>query len=81
MERIQRYSDDYSLSTWKFNEDGSGIFTLQGMTNTQKISFTLEKIEDSIIIDKHEWRKLTLELNNGLLIENNAFGNVVYKKQ
>ena len=25
-------SDDYLLSTWKFNEDGSGLFTVQVFT-------------------------------------------------
>ena len=74
-------SDDYLLSTWKFNEDGSGLFTVQGMTNTQKISFTWEKTETSTIIINMNGESSTLELNNGLLIENSAFGSVVYKKQ
>lgn len=74
-------SDDYLLSTWKFNEDGSGLFTVQGMTNTQKISFTWEKTEASTIIINMNGESSTLKLNNGLLIENSAFGSVVYKKQ
>jgi len=74
-------SDDYLLSTWKFNEDGSGLYTVQGMTNTQKISFTWEKTGASTIIINMNGESSTLELNNGLLIENSAFGSVVYKKQ
>ncbi|WP_304314416.1 hypothetical protein [Phocaeicola plebeius] len=74
-------SDDYLLSTWKFNEDGSGLYTVQGMTNTQKISFTWENTNSSTITINMNGEYSTLELNNGLLIENSAFGSVVYKKQ
>lgn len=74
-------SDDYLLSTWKFNEDGSGLFTVQGMTNTQKINFTWEKTGTSTIKINTNGNISTLELNNGLLIENSAFGSVVYKKK
>ena len=51
------------------------------MTNTQKISFTWEKTEASTIIINMNGESSTLELNNGLLIVNSAFGSVVYKKQ
>lgn len=71
-------SDDYLLSTWKFDEDGSGLFIVQGMT---KVSFTWEHSGSSIIIINTDGSSSTLELNNGLLIENSAFGSIVYKKQ
>nr|DAU37080.1 MAG TPA: hypothetical protein [Caudoviricetes sp.] len=74
-------SDDYLLSTWKFNEDGSGLFIVKGMTNTQKVSFTWENTNSSTITINMNGDTSTLELNNGLLIENSAFGSVVYKKQ
>lgn len=73
-------SDDYLLSTWRFDEDGSGLFIVQGMTNTQKVGFTWEHSGSSIIINM-DGSSSTLELNNGLLIENSAFGSIVYKKQ
>jgi hypothetical protein len=74
-------SDDYLLSTWKFNEDGSGLYTVQGMTNIQKVSFTWENTNTSTITINMDGEYSTLELNNGLLIENSAFGSIVYKKQ
>lgn len=74
-------SDDYLLATWKFNEDGSGLFIVKGMTNTQKVSFTWENTNSSTITINMNGETSTLELNNGLLIGNSAFGSVVYKKQ
>ena len=74
-------SDDYLLSTWKFNKDGSGLFTVEGMTNTQKLGFTWEKIGTSTIKVNTNGDISTLELNNGLLIEHGNFGSIVYKKQ
>lgn len=74
-------SDDYLLSTLKFNEDGTGLFTVQGMTNTQKFSFTWEKTEASTIEINTNGDISTFELNNGLLIEHSSFGSIVYKKK
>ena len=74
-------SDDYLLSTWKFNEDGTGLFTVKGMTNTQKLDFTWEKTGTSTIKVDTNGDISTLELNNGLLIEHGSFGSIVYKKQ
>ena len=64
-------NDDYGLSSWKFNSDGSGLFIVEGITNTQKVSITINL----------NGEETTLELNNGLLIENSALGSVVFKKQ
>lgn len=74
-------SDDYLLSTWKFNEDGSGLFIVEGITNTQKFSFTWEKTGTSTIKINTNGDISTLELNNGLLIEHGSIGSIVYKKQ
>lgn len=74
-------SDDYLLSTWKFNDDGSGLFTVKGMTNIQKMGFTWEKVGNSTIKINTNGDISTLELNNGLLIEHGNFGSIVYKKQ
>jgi hypothetical protein len=73
--------DDYLLSSWKFNSDGSGLFVVEGMTNTQKIAFTWKKTSSSEIEINTNGETQTLEINNGLLIENGAFGTTVFKKQ
>lgn len=72
--------DDYLLSSWKFNEDGTGVFTVNGMSNTQKVSFLWEKDESNILVKTNN-DNITLELNNGLLIEKNSFGTTVFKKK
>lgn len=74
-------NDDYGLSSWKFNNDGSGLFIVEGITNTQKVSFTWENTNSSTITINFNGEETTLELNNGLLIENSALGSVVFKKQ
>lgn len=75
-------NDDYGLSYWKFNNDGSGLFIVEGITNKQKVGFTWKNINNSstITIDLNG-EEMTLELNNGLLIENSELGSVVFKKQ
>lgn len=65
----------------KFNSDGSGLFIVEGITNTQKVSFTWEKTNSSTITINLNGEETILELSNGLLIENSAFGSVVFKKQ
>ena len=74
-------NDDYGLSSWKFNDDGSGLFIVEGITNTQKVSFTWEKVNSSTIIINLNGEETILELSNGLLIGNSALGCVVFKKQ
>src|SRR5574344_88483 len=68
-------ADDYLLSTWKFNEDGSGLFIVKGYTNTQKVSFTYENTSENTISIMMNGENSTLELSNGLLIENSALGS------
>ena len=74
-------NDDYGLSSWKFNSDGSGLFIVKGITNTQKVSFTWEITNSSTVTVNLNGEESTLELSNGLLIENSALGSVVFKKQ
>ena len=73
--------DDYGLSSWKFNSDGSGIFSVQGYTNKEQIAFIWEANGNNIEVNMNgEYQ--TLELNNGLLIETtNSIGTIVFKKQ
>lgn len=73
--------DDYLLSSWKFNSDGSGLFIVKGMTNTQRVAFTWKKTSSSMIEINTNDDKLNLELNNGLLIEKGSFGTTIFKKQ
>lgn len=51
------------------------------MTNTQKVSFTWESTSTSTITINMDGEYSTLELSNGLLIENSALGSIVFKKQ
>lgn len=74
-------SDDYLLSSWKFNDDGSGLFVVEGTTNTQRVSFTWEQTSASVITINMNGEYSTLELNNGLLIEDSAFGKQVFRKE
>lgn len=73
--------DDYLLSSWKFNSDGSGLFIVKGTTNTQRVAFTWKKTSSSTIEINTNDDKLNLELNNGLLIEKGSFGTTIFKKQ
>lgn len=73
--------DDYLLSSWKFNADGSGLFTVKAMTNTQKLAFTWEKRGSSTIKINLNGEYQELELNNGLLIEKGGFGTTIFKKK
>ena len=74
-------NDDYLLSTWKFNNDGSGLFIVGGYSNTQRTSFMWEKINAYTIRITMNGSSSNLELNNGMLIEKSGFGTVVYKKR
>ncbi len=74
-------NDNYGLGTWKFNADGSGYFKVTGYTNIQKMGFIWDKTGSTIKVNTNDGNPITLELNNGLLIENgSAFGPTVYKK-
>jgi hypothetical protein len=72
-------NDDYGLGRWKFNGDGSGMFIVKGYTNTQRVAFTWERSGRYIKVNMNGDIE-TLELNNGLLIEESSFGTTVYKK-
>ena len=74
-------SDNYLLSTWKFNSDGSGLFIVGGFSNTQKTSFMWEKVNSSTIKISMNGSSFVLEVNNGMLFENSASGTTVYRKQ
>ena len=74
-------TDDYGLCTWKFNSDGSGYFMVEGYTNVQKMAFLWEKSGSTIRINHNDGNPTILKLNNGLLIEDNAFGPTVYRKR
>lgn len=74
--------DNYGISSWKFNSDGSGLFSVQGYTNRQQVAFTWQQKGDTLIEINMNGDYQTLEINNGLLIENDYyFGTIVYKKQ
>lgn len=74
-------TDDYGLGTWKFNSDGSGYFMVEGFTNVQKVAFLWEKSGSTIRVNYNDDNPTVLRLNNGLLIENCAFGPTVYRKR
>ena len=75
-------SDDYGLATWKFNDDSSGMFIVEGYTNVQRVGFVWKMDgTNTIRISFSDGTSTTLDLNNGLLVENSAFGTIVYKKK
>jgi hypothetical protein len=74
--------DNYGLASWKFNSDGSGLFSVQGYTNRQQVAFTWQSRGATLIEINMNGDYQTLEVNNGLLIENDYYmGAIVYKKQ
>lgn len=74
-------TDDYGLGTWKFNSDGSGYFMVEGYTNVQKVAFLWEQSSSTIRVNFNDNKPAVLKLNNGLLIEDGAFGTTVYRKR
>lgn len=72
--------DTYLLSSYKFNDDGSGLFIVNAMTNTQRVAFTWKKISDSTIEINTGSDIVTLELNNGFLVEHSFLGTIIFKK-
>ena len=54
---------------------------VEGYTNVQKMAFLWEKSGSTIRINHNDGNPTILKLNNGLLIEDNAFGPTVYRKR
>lgn len=73
--------DNYGISSWKFNSDGSGLFSVRGYSNIQRVAFTWKSKGGSLVEIYIDGGYQTLEINNGLLIENSYMGTIVYKKQ
>ncbi|MBR5208499.1 MAG: lipocalin family protein [Paludibacteraceae bacterium] len=73
--------DDYLLSSFTFNQDGSGFFKVQGITNTQRISFSWSLSGQRVYIKNDKGDEDILSFNNGLIIEHSAMGDIVYKKR
>ena len=75
-------SDDYGLGEYTFRSDGSGVFTVYGYTNTQKVPFLWEKTESNTYRLQMNNSSSYLEVNNGLLVEKGSlYGTIVYKKR
>ncbi len=72
--------DNYMLSSWKFNADGSGLFITKGYSNTETTAFSWESKNDSKIEVYINGDFQTLEINNGLLIEEGSLGTTIFKK-
>ena len=72
--------DNYLLSSWEFNADGSGLFTIRGYSGTQKIAFSWKSISDSKIEVYMDGNYQILQINNGLLIEESSCGTIIFKK-
>ena len=82
-EQRSSYDDDFLVSTFVFNSDGSGFFMVEGYTNVQKMNFNWKKDGNTI----KYWTKgnsspTTLTLDRGKLIEYSGLsGQIVYKKR
>ena len=72
--------NNYGLSSWKFNRDGTGLFVVNGLTNTQRVAFTWKKIGSSTIEIQMNGEYMTLELSNGLLLEESFGETIVFKR-
>ena len=72
--------NNYGLSSWKFNGDGTGLFVVNGLTNTQRVAFTWKKIGSSTIEIQMNGEYTTLELSNGLLLEESFGETIVFKR-
>lgn len=74
--------DDYLLSSYTFYSDGSGVFKVEGLTNTQRVPYTWSLSGDEIYIYYEDGSARTLSYNQGLIIEHsNLSGDIVFKKQ
>ena len=73
--------DDYLLSTYVFNSDGSGVFKVEAMTNTQRLPFTWSQAGKNIYVYHENGETTTLSYNQGLIIEHSGLGEIVFKKR
>lgn len=74
--------DDYLLSTFVFNSDGSGVFKVKAITNTQRRPFTWSQNGQDVYVYHEDGEMITLSYNRGLIIEHSTlFGEIVFKKQ
>ena len=73
--------DDYLLSTYVFNSDGSGVFKVKAMTNTERLPFTWSQYGQNIYVYHENGETTTLSYNQGLIIEHSGLGEIVFKKR
>ena len=73
--------DDYLLSTYVFNSDGSGVFKVKAMTNTERLPFTWSQSGQNIYVYHENGETTTLSYNQGLIIEHSGLGEIVFKKR
>lgn len=73
--------DDYLLSTYIFHSDGSGVFKVQALSNTQRLPFTWTLSGQKKYIEYDSGETTALSYNQGLIIEHSGFGEVVFKKK
>ena len=73
--------DDYLLSTYVFNSDGSGVFKVKAMTNTERLPFTWSQSGQNIYVYHENGETTTLSYNQGLIIELSGLGEIVFKKR
>ena len=73
--------DDYLLSTYVFNSDGSGVFKVKAMTNTERLPFTWSQSGQYIYVYHENGETTTLSYNQGLIIEHSGLGEIVFKKR
>lgn len=76
-------SDDYLISQLRFNQNGTGSFTLfDGDKVRDKFEFSW-KMDDYGTITTYTFtgRSSRYNFNNGLITEDSAFGTIVYKKK
>lgn len=77
-------SDDYLISQLRFNQNGTGSFTLlDGGTVRSKSEFTweMDSYGNISVYYPATGSASTFRFNSGLITENSAFGPIVYKKK
>lgn len=74
--------DDYLLASIVFNSDGSGVYMVEGMTNTQQVPFTWSLSGQKVYLSYEDGETTTLSYNQGLIIEHSGLlGEIVFKKR
>lgn len=72
---------DYGLSSWKFNTDGTGLFTVEGLNNVIQKKFTWDMVRAdysfTIYMDGGHI-KLLNQNNEQFILEDEHLGNIVY---